>query len=161
MKPDDLTKTIEGISLQGLQHPGYYLFGNDEYIKRELIAAVKKTAVLPDFAEFNFDEFWGGDLRNVKTFFDTLMAIPMMAGQRLTVLREAEKAPKDLLKSLEDFQVPQGNLLIVESTPKSKNSSFHKKMVAKLTPFECTVKNDRDMTAWVMMMAGELYLLVT
>ena len=56
MKPEELKNTIENISSQGAQPPGYYLFGEEEYIKRELIAAVKRVAVPADFAEFNFDE---------------------------------------------------------------------------------------------------------
>ncbi len=155
MNSEELINILENISSQGARSPGYYLFGEEQYIKRELIGAIKLAAVPSDFAEFNFDEFWGGDLRDPKPFFDTLMAVPMMTGQRLIVLRDAEKAPKELLKSLEDFRIPEGNLLIVESTPRSKSTSFHKKMAAALNSYECTVKNDREMISWVKAMADD------
>jgi len=154
MKPEELKKTLDSIAREPA-HPGYYLFGDEDYIKRRIIAAIRHVTVPPDFADFNFDEFWGGELRDGKPFFDALLAVPMMVGQRLVLLREAEKAPRKVLESLVDFHVPKGNVLIVESVPARKDNAFHKGMVKLLVGYECAVANDREMVAWVISMAAD------
>lgn len=154
MKPDDfqnIIKEIEG----GPVGSGYYLFGEEAYLKQSLMAAIRRAIVALDFAEFNFDELWGGDIGNGQDLFDAILALPMMADKRLVILREAEKCRKGVYKGFEEFKVPNECFLVIEATPSRKNVSYHKLFSEKLTPIACEISNDREMVSWVMRLAME------
>lgn len=154
MKPDEFKKAINNISKRSNDR-GYYIWGNEDYIKGALISAIKEAVVSPDFAEFNCHEFWAGDLRDCKILFDAVLAIPMMADKRLVVLREVDKARKDLLVKLPALSIPDGCVFIAEANPSRKNVVYHKNLLSLLTPIECTLKNDREMVAWVLEMGAK------
>ncbi len=155
-------KKITNRIAKGPNNPGYYLYGDEEFIKQGLITAVKNVTVNPDFADFNVDEFWGGELRDTKPLFDALLSIPMMADYRIVILREAHKFKKTSQhKAMIDFDVPQGCVFLVDSNPKTKTNAFHKGLVKRLEAYECSIRNDTEMIEWVEYMASKRGLKIT
>jgi len=157
MNPQELKSTLAEIE-KSPSHPGYYFFGDDEYLKREFIGKVKSCIIEPSFSDFNFDEIWAGDIKDTRDFFDSLLALPVMLGGRLVVLREAERARAKFADALLKFDIPRGNFLIVESTPKRKTTSLHRGLAKKLLPYNCSVQNDREMLSWVGSLAEKYNL---
>ncbi|MGC9315000.1 MAG: DNA polymerase III subunit delta [bacterium] len=153
MKPEEYKNIIDSIGTE--ETAGYYLFGEEAYIKAGIIARIKEATVPPDFAEFNYDEFWGKDIGDGKELFDAILALPMMADRRLVILREAEKCRKSVFDGMEKFKIPGECMVVVEATPPRKNVGYHKTFSKVLTPIECSIGNDREMTSWVVGMASK------
>ncbi len=152
MKPEDF-KNILGTIEEGDIAEGYYLFGEESYLKQAFIVVIKRSVVSPDFAEFNFDEFWGKDIGDGKELFDAILALPMMADKRLVILREAERCRKSVHDGFKDFQIPNECILIIEATPSRKTTSYHKLFSKILEPVSCEIANDREMISWVLQLA--------
>jgi DNA polymerase-3 subunit delta len=154
MKPEEFKSILASIG-KGSAPVGYYLFGEEAYLKQRTISAVKTATVPPDFAEFNYDEMWGKDIGDGKELFDAILALPMMADRRLLILREAERCRKTVFEAFKKFVIPKECCVVVEATPPRKNVDFHNLFSKLLTPVECEIANDREMTSWVIQMASE------
>lgn len=154
MKPEEFKSILESIA-KGSASVGYYLFGEEAYLKQRTISAIKNATVQPDFAEFNFDEMWGKDIGDGKELFDAILALPMMADRRLVILREAERCRKSVFEAFKKFVIPKECCVVVEATPPRKNVDFHTLFSKLFTPVECEIANDREMISWVVKMAAE------
>ncbi|HHS49754.1 MAG TPA: DNA polymerase III subunit delta [candidate division Zixibacteria bacterium] len=152
MKPDDFDKIISKIKSKP-DARGYYVFGDEAFIKGQILAAIRETVIAPDFAEFNYHEFRAKELRDPKALADAILAIPMMAERRLVVLREVENGRKALHDVIGELNIPEGCVFVAEANPQKKTVAFHKRLVALLEPIECTIANDREMTQWVAKLA--------
>ena len=70
--------------------PLLFIFGDEDYLISESLSLVKSKVVTADSADFNYDQFFCGDVEMAKVV-DTLETLPMMASQRLVMLRGVEK----------------------------------------------------------------------
>jgi len=154
MKPQDFKGILETIG-KDTAMPGYYLYGEEAYLKQRIIARVKEVFVPPDFAEFNLDELWGKELGDGKPLFDALLSLPMMSDRRVVVLRGAERCSKKVIDGLAGFNIPEESILVVEASPPRKTAAFHKTFSKILQPVECDIANDREMISWVVELAKE------
>lgn len=152
MLPDELSKIIANI--ETCVQNAYYIFGEEEFLKREIISAIKRNSLDAGFADFNCDELWGGDIGDGKILFDALIAIPLMIGKRLVILREAEKVSKKLQEAIPAFACSRETVFVIESSPKTKNSTFHKNLLKGRIAIECSLTSDREMADWAIFLAS-------
>lgn len=154
MEPHKFNQLVSKIRSGGLVS-GYYLFGEEGYLKTLLITEIKSAALSPDFAEFNFNEFWTADLKDPKLLFDAILALPMMAERRLVVLREVETANKDLQEKLLQIKIPESCIFVAEAEP-DKKTNYHKFLLSHLESVDCSLSGDAEMISWVSELATRL-----
>jgi len=152
MKPQDVKKEIDQIT-KNPPATGVYLFGEEEYIKRQMLMAIKEAVINPDFAEFNFDKFWGGDIKDPKEIFDSILALPMMTDRKLVIINDANKLPKNARDFLCDEKIPSSTMLIIESKSDNKKTAVHRNFSKKFHPIGCEVANDKEMNNWAALFA--------
>ncbi len=148
MEPKGFKQLVSQIR-SGVKCSGYYIFGDEAYLKGAFIGEIRSAVLATDFAEFNFDELWAGDLHDPKALFDAVLALPMMTDRRLVVLREVENGNKDFHEKLASLDVPESCVFVAEAAP-DKKTSYHKTLLAKLSAVECSIEKDTDMAAWVI-----------
>jgi DNA polymerase III subunit delta len=82
---DSLFRALQKGSLA----PVYYLYGPEDILKEEAIAAILDRALDPSLRDFNLDQRSAGQL-DPEAVIALCTTLPMLAGRRVVVLREVE-----------------------------------------------------------------------
>jgi DNA polymerase-3 subunit delta len=95
--------------------PAYYVYGEDEYRKDELLRDLTNALVDPATREFNLDVFRGAET-NPEQLASLLNTPPMMATRRAVVVRDTGALTKDARATLDrylDRPAPDSVLVLV------------------------------------------------
>ena len=105
----DLRAAMQG----GPYAPAYYVHGEDEYRKDELLRALTNALVEPATRDFNLDVFRGAET-NPEQLESLLHTPPMMATRRTVVVRDTGALKKDARATLERYlQRPSPDSVLV------------------------------------------------
>jgi DNA polymerase-3 subunit delta len=108
-------KLFDGLKSQKPQR-AYFLYGPEEFIKKEFIGELTRTVLPEKERTFNLDVFHGDEF-NRDAFDDCLSAFPLFMERRMLVLRKFEA----LSSSLQDFVIerveraPESLVLVIQS----------------------------------------------
>src|SRR5215212_642761 len=80
----------------------YYFYGDDEYLKDEMLHQVIDAAVDPATRDFNLDVRRGGEV-DAESLLSLLSTPPMMAERRVVVVRDVQALKKDARAALERY----------------------------------------------------------
>ena len=94
----DLRKGIQ----QRAFERAYYFYGDDEYLKDEMLHQVIDAAVDPATRDFNLDVRRGGEV-DAESLLSLLSTPPMMAERRVVVVRDVQALKKDARAALERY----------------------------------------------------------
>ena len=94
----DLRKAIQNRSFE----PVYYFYGDDEFLKDELLREVVDAAVDPATRDFNFDVRRGGEV-DAESLLSLVSTPPMLAERRVVILRDAHALKKDARAALDRY----------------------------------------------------------
>lgn len=128
MKLQELRSELDA----GTVRPAYLVAGEEALLRDEALAAIER-AVLADAArDFNYDRL-EGDSVSPAALGDALAALPVMAANRLVVLREPEgrrAGAKALVEALADIVAAQlaarGSVLVVVAAKPDKRQRWVK-----------------------------------
>jgi DNA polymerase-3 subunit delta len=110
----------------------YLLYGPEEYIKKEFISELMKTALPEKNRAFNLDIFHGDEFDR-DTFHDRISSFPLFAERRMVILKKVEAlstANKDFV--LERIQGLPSSLVFVAETSAEKMDTVRMKNLKKL-----------------------------
>lgn len=120
----------------GLKNKGparlYLLYGPEEYIKKEFIGELIKTAVSEGNRAFNLDIFHGDEFER-EAFHDRLSAFPLFADRRMVIVRKFEAlstANKDFV--IEHLDKLPDSMVVVAETTSDKMNTARLKTLKKL-----------------------------
>src|SRR5215212_3968319 len=80
----------------------YYFYGDDEYLKDEMLHQVIDAAVDPATRDFNFDVRRGGEV-DAESLLSILSTPPMLAERRLVIVRDVQGLKKDARAALDQY----------------------------------------------------------
>jgi DNA polymerase-3 subunit delta len=84
MKPEEFEKSIR----DGDIGPLYYIYGDEPYLVSRGVKRLLAKVVAPDFREFNFTIFYGGEAKG-EAIAEAAQTLPMMAGRRVVLVKKS------------------------------------------------------------------------
>lgn len=140
-------------------HPVYFLYGEEDFFQREMIAALTRRWITPDNRDFNFETF-DAKSSTSQEWIGACKTLSFFGGQKLVVVR-----------GLEDVQWEDANVLplldyIADPVPESclvmtaRKADRKRKVYKALTKIkgagECTAPREPALIAWLRTRAKEL-----
>jgi DNA polymerase III subunit delta len=112
--------------------PVYLVLGPEIYLCRSAIALLKKNALSPDSAAFDYSEFYAGEA-SVAEIMESASTFPMVSKRRLVLVTDAEKLKEsdqaELIDSLAN--VSKRSLLILQAEEVDHRKKFYKTLREK------------------------------
>lgn len=127
--------------------PVYVLFGDEDYIKEEVVRLLIARAVDPAMRDFNLDTRRGPEL-DAAGLRSLLEQLPMMAERRVIVVREAHALKKPALGALDRYLAkPSADIVLVLMLPAGEEPE--KTWPARSTTCECKPLSEDGVMKWV------------
>ncbi len=151
-------KTGPLTALDFLSHPDKHsvasicaVFGDDAYLKREVLVALRRQVLAGDEAEFSLATFVGKEvqLREVR---DALATVSLFgAGRRLVMVEEADAFVTQYRSELEEYvaRPAQGGVLVLEVKTWPANTRLAKAVAAAGLAIECKAPTERQLKTWL------------
>lgn len=127
----------------------YFLYGNEEFMKKEFVSALIKTALPEPNRAFNLDIFYGDEFER-GLFDDRVSSFPLFADKRMVILKKFDAlslSNKDfVLSRLES--IPEALTVVVESSA-DKMDNARLKTLKKLADgqgvsFQCKFLSEQE-----------------
>jgi DNA polymerase-3 subunit delta len=146
---------LEGIpSLARARGGVFYLHGDDDFRKEEVVRALVEAHVEPGTRDFNLDLLRGSEV-DTETLASVLATPPMMAEWRVVVVREVQslassaKARNVLLETV--TSPPPGLALILSCTiPSNSKAKFYRDLAKMSRSVEFRPLAPDDVPGWLM-----------
>ncbi|HSM62046.1 MAG TPA: hypothetical protein VK849_14665, partial [Longimicrobiales bacterium] len=132
----------------------FYLHGEDEFRKEEVLRALVAAHLDPATADFNYDPLRGTEV-DTETLASVLATPPMMSEWRVVVVREVEglassaRARDVLLEAV--ASPPRGLALLLSATvPQGSRAKFYKDLAKLARSVEFQPFGPADVPGWLM-----------
>lgn len=139
----------------------FYLHGEDQFRKEEVLRALVDAHVDQATRDFNLDLLRGGEV-DPETLASVMATPPMMGEWRVVVLREVEglagtkRARDELLRVASD--PPPGLALLMSCTvPKGSKAKFYSDLARSARSVEFKAVTDADVPGWLMERASQAH----
>ena len=148
--PDALSRALASGKLGGV----YFLFGEEEYLKEELAAAVVAAHLDPTTRDFNFDQIRGGDT-TPEALASIIATPPMMAEWRVVVVRDAQALAtsarmRAVIEAALQQNLPGLALVLVATLPAAAKAQIYEKLKKQATAVAFPLLNAADVPGWLM-----------
>jgi DNA polymerase III subunit delta len=139
----------------------FYLHGDDDFRKEEVVRALVDAHLDPATKEFNFDPLRGSEV-DAETLASVLGTPPMMAEWRVVVIREAEGMAgsarvRDILLANVARPAPGLALILSCRVPDGSKAKFYKDLEKTARSVEFRPMTAEDVPGWLMDRARERY----
>jgi DNA polymerase III subunit delta len=150
-------------SLARARGGAFYLHGEDEFRKEEIVRALVAAHLDPATRDFNFDALRGSEV-DTETLASVLATPPLMAEWRVVVLREVEglaSSPKAREVLLEAVATPPPGLALILSctVPQGSRAKFYQDLAKRAVAVELRPMGEADVPGWLMARARERFSL--
>lgn len=153
-----LTPTALHRTLGSGQRGGaFFLFGDEEYLKDEVIAALLEAHLEAGTRDFNLDQLRAADStpEAIASIVDTP---PLMAEWRVVVVRDVQAGAgsarfRTTLEGLLARKLP-GLVLILTAQIPSGRAQFYEQLKKLATPVQCDALSEADLPGWLIERAG-------
>ncbi|MCH6580716.1 MAG: DNA polymerase III subunit delta [Nitrospinae bacterium] len=142
----------------GTTHPVYFLYGEEDFFQRELIAALTRRWITPDNRDFNFETF-EAKTSTVHEWIGACKTLSFFGGEKLVIVRGLDEVEWEdgkvtpLLDYVSD-PVPEACLVLTARKADRKRKVY--KSLAKLKGAgECTAPREPALIAWLKNRAKE------
>lgn len=147
LTPETLHRTIA----QGQRGGAFFVFGDEDYLKEEVTAALVDAHLDPSTRDFNYDQLRAGDV-SPETLGSIVATPPMMAEWRVVVVRDVQAMAtstrlRAVLEQLLERKTP-GLLLVLTAEIPSK-AQFYDKLKKMTVPVECASLSEADLPGWL------------
>jgi DNA polymerase-3 subunit delta len=139
----------------------FYLHGEDEFRKEEIVRALVDAHLDPATRDFTFDPLRGTEV-DTETLASVLGTPPMMAEWRVVVLREVEglagsPRARDILLRFVDAPPPGLALILSCTVPQGSRAKFYRELARMARSLELKALSAADVPGWLMGRAREVY----
>jgi DNA polymerase-3 subunit delta len=135
------------------------VFGDESFLKRLVLAQVRKQAADGEDAEFSCTELTG-DRATPRDVFDELSTLSLFGGgRRVVVIEEADKFVSDYRDKLEDYvaKPASGGVLVLEVDSWASNTRLYKAVAASGLNIQCTAPPEAALVKWLEKWAKQRY----
>jgi len=141
-------------SLAKARGGAFYLHGDDEFRKEEVVRALVEAHLDSATADFNFDPLRGTEV-DTETLASVLGTPPMMAEWRVVVIREVEglatsPRSRDVLLEVVAKPPPGLALILSCSVPQGSKAKFYKDLAKTARSVEFQPLSPADVPGWLM-----------
>lgn len=156
-----MNRIAEIPSLADARGGAFYLHGNDDFRKEEIVRALVDAHVDPATRDFNLDLLRGSEV-DTETLASVLATPPMMAEWRVVVVREVEalaSSPRarDVLVAAVTSPPPGLALILSCAVPQGSRAKFYGQLARKAVAVELQPMGDADVPGWLMDRARTLH----
>lgn len=139
----------------------FYLHGEDDFRKEEVVRALVDAHLDPATRDFNFDPLRGSEV-DAETLASVLGTPPMMAEWRVVVLREVEglagsARARDILLANVARPAPGLALILSCRVPEGSKAKFYQDLQRAARSVEFRPITPEDVPGWLMERAQERY----
>ncbi len=139
----------------------FYLHGEDDFRKEEVVRALVDAHLDPATRDFNFDPLRGSEV-DAETLASVLGTPPMMAEWRVVVLREVEglagsARARDILLANVAHPAPGLALILSCRVPEGSKAKFYQDLQRMARSVEFRPITPEDVPGWLMERARERY----
>lgn len=151
----------ESPSLAKVRGGVFYLHGEDEFRKEEVVRALVESHLDPATRDFNLDQLRGSEV-DAETLASILGTPPMMAEWRVVVLREVEglagsARTRDILMDVVGRPAPGLALVLSCTVPSGSKAKFYKDLAKAARSVEFQPISAADAPGWVMTRARDRF----
>ncbi len=141
-------------SLAGARGGAFYLHGDDEFRKEEVVRALVEAHLDPATRDFNFDPLRGSEV-DTETLASVLGTPPMMAEWRVVVIREVEglassARSRDILLQFVAAPPPGLALVLSCTVPQGSKAKFYRELARTARSLEFQPITAADVPGWLM-----------
>ena len=113
----------------GRVRPLYFLYGPEEFMKREFLREIMNAVLPAGDRTFNLDILYGDEF-DAQSFDDRVQAFPLFAARRLVVLRNFDALSTSLRELVIErvTALPEGLVLVIESGQEKLETVAHKRL---------------------------------
>jgi DNA polymerase-3 subunit delta len=138
--------------------PVCVLFGEEAFLKRQVLASLRTQVLSGDDGEFSYRSFIGEEIEDPRAVFDELGTVALFGdGQRLVVVNDADPFVTDYRPLLEDYVAnpkPTG-VLVLEVKTWAKTTRLYKAVAEKGLAIDCGTPSDGEIAKWMRDWAGK------
>lgn len=134
--------------------PLYLIFGEELYLVRHAVDYIKQTVVDEAMKDFNYNQFFAREA-DIQQVIDAVEQLPMMAAQRVVILREVENLNEKEWAALEPLlanPVPS-TLFVLTGAALDKRKKGVKKAIESATVLELKKPYDNQIPGWIVHLA--------
>jgi DNA polymerase-3 subunit delta len=125
--------------------------GDEAYLKREVLVALRRQVLGGEDAEFSFTSFVGKDTQ-LREVLDALATISLFgSGRRLVIVEDADTFVSQFRGELEDYasHPARGGVLVLEVKTWPGNTRLAKAVAAGGLTIECKAPTERQLKSWL------------
>src|SRR3989339_302123 len=87
--------------------PIYLFYGDEDYLKNEIISSIESITIEPSTKDFNYNVFYFGDKNNSDTSMETVLqsanSYPFISDKKLVIVKNINKLPESQDSLLETY----------------------------------------------------------
>lgn len=148
-------------SLARVRGGAFYLHGDDDFRKDEVVRALVDAHLEPATRDFNFDPLRGTEV-DTETLASVLGTPPMMAEWRVVVIREVEglassARSRDILLECVAHPPPGLALVLSCTVPQGSRAKFYQELAKRAHSLGFQPVTAEDLPGWLMSRAVERF----
>ena len=153
--PDVVAKSLKSGKRGGV----FFLFGEEEHLKDEMVGALVDAHLDPSTRDFNFDQLRGSDLAP-ETLASIAATPPMMAEWRVVVVRDAQGLAttargRSVLEELLAKPIPGLALILAATLPDKAKGQIYDRLKKDATAMAFPLLSSTDAPAWLVSRARD------
>jgi DNA polymerase-3 subunit delta len=143
----------------GTPHPVYFLYGEEDFFQRELVAALTRRWITPDNRDFNFETF-EAKTSSVHEWIGACKTLSFFGGEKLVIVRGLDEFKWDdanVPPLLDYVSAPVPDVCLVLTARKAdRKRKIYKGLTKIKGAGECTAPRESALTPWLRNRAKEL-----
>ncbi len=142
----------------GKWHPVYFLYGEEDFFQRELVAALTRRWITPDNRDFNFETF-DAKTSSVHEWIGACKTLSFFGGEKLVIVHSLDEFKWDdanvppLLDYVSD-PVPDA-CLVLSARKADRKRKIYKALTKIKGAGECTAPREAALVPWLRNRAKE------
>jgi DNA polymerase-3 subunit delta len=135
------------------------VFGDEAFLKREVLVALRRHVLGGDDAEFSQTTFAGKEAQ-LREVLDALATVSLFgSGVRLVIVEDADSFVTQYRAELEDYvaRPAKGGVLVLEVKTWPANTRLAKAVAAAGLTIECKTPTERQLKTWLVQRAKTEY----
>jgi DNA polymerase-3 subunit delta len=128
------------------------VFGDEPFLKRQVLAELRKQVLAGEDSEFSYRSFIGEEIEDARAVFDELGTVALFGdGRRLVVVNDADPFVTENRGALEDYVAnpkPTG-VLVLEVKTWAANTKLYKAVATSGLSINCGTPKDAAILKWM------------
>jgi DNA polymerase-3 subunit delta len=152
--PEVSSESLQRALREGERGGVFFLHGDEDYLKEELVAALVAAHLAPGERDFNLDELRGTEV-TAETLASILQTPPMMAEWRVVVVRDAQglagsPTARGIVEAALERPVPGLTLVLTAQIPDGSRAKFYTALKKGAVSITLAPLSENDVPGWLM-----------